>query len=134
MTSKISFFLDNEENKAAGKWPLSTNIQEMKWHGASAEWNLSVKFFNSEKEYEYKVNEAPCPFNDALPGETYADYFKRNGGCASSIWLEMVKGARWKKEQMINGETPERRSTGSAFHFLVKKPIGFNKKLYRVAP
>ena len=129
--SSVSFFKDTEENRERGRHPLSTQIERIEWSGASDDWNLRVKFFGTPDPYEYRVGAIKCPFRDALEGETYDEFFARVGGSTSALWLELVKGAKWTKKAMEEGVMPDRHSTGSAFHFLIKAPIGWDRKLYR---
>ncbi len=130
MQDQIIFYKDTEQN--AGKSPLSTTIGRMEWD-SEREYQLIVEFFKGGA-YEYKVDQIPCPYADAEKyGYTYNDYYASPSlfpRTIDEIWEQLKEGAKWSKADAEKGEMG-RRSVGAAFAVLIKKPAGYNRKLYR---
>lgn len=132
MNQTIKFYLDCPENE--GKRPLSTNIKQMSWD-TDSEFPLLVEFFTGKGMYAYKVREITCPYDDAVVGETYGKYYERKYGSINDVWSALSDGALWSKEDAKRGEksgSDGRRSVGAAFDSLIKKPVGFNRNLYKI--
>lgn len=123
MKDLLIFHKDTTEN--VGKYPLSSNIKMMEWNDEDWGWPLRVTFWHGGT-YEYDVANIPA-FN--VRGLEFLTY-KEVEIDVSNIWTLLKQGARWSKEQADTGEYV-RGSHGAAFDYLIKKPIGKNKALYR---
>lgn len=129
MKDCLVFYKDVPEN--AGKYPLSSNIEKMEWNDEDWEWPLRVTFWHGGT-YEYDVYNITLPFTGNFPQykeQTYGD-IAYDGFAAGGLWTLLKQGARWSQEQADAGEYA-RGSHGAAFDYLIKKPIGKNKTLYR---
>lgn len=123
MKDELSFYKDVPENQ--GKYPLSSNIAKMEWNDEDWDWPLRVTFWHGGT-YEYDVANIPA-FNTS--GLEFLTYKEIEIG-VSNVWTLLKQGARWSKEAAATGEYV-RGSHGAAFDYLIKKPIGNNKTLYR---
>lgn len=121
MKDEIRFHKDTEENQHL--YPLSSNIALMQWNDEDWEWPLRVTFWRGGT-YEYDV--ANIMAIGGKDGVTYDELLID----LHSVWTLLKQGARWSGEQAKSGEYT-RGSHGAAFDYLIKKPIGNNKSLYR---
>ena len=126
MKDCLRFYKDVPGNE--DKYPLSSNVSIMEWNDEDWEWPLRVTFFHG-CTYEYDVRNIQLPFTESFAnyeGTTCSDIDEY----ISHVWTLLKQGARWSNEQAKTGEYT-RGSHGAAFDYLIKKPIGNNKALYR---